>query len=542
MLGEHRSSGANVVISTVARRSLRLPLEGALDLTYRCNNDCVHCWIRLPPDAPEREAELSFEEIQRIVREARRWGCQEWGLSGGEPMLRPDFPEIFDWLTRQCRHYILNTNGTLITPAIARLLTRPGSKLVALYGATAAGHDRVTRHPGSFEMTMRGIAYLREAGAAFTVQVIPMRANWEQYQDMLRLAEKLSPAVRMGAPWLYLSATRDAARNRCIAAQRLPPEELPRLDPPDMTAADLDAAAPPCGASPAGDDRLLAPCTVRGHRFYITPTGRMTFCCFAQDPELQYDLRGGSFAEAWERFLPALSERIRGGREYAEGCGACALRRYCRWCPLYGYLEHGRYAARVEYLCAAAQATRRRHEEWIRQHRRYYRAAGITFQVDSDLPFAEDTFAPKFAGFRVDGPGDDTVTLRHRFQLPPLRGRALGPVVYDRAPWRIHRLGRAWVFLCGMSSPEPDSAYQVAVFSGDFRRGRIYHRDAERFRRGGNHSLTLWATDQVLMGQLLAERQGGFVHASGVIRNGRGLLLAGHTGAEIGRASCRERV
>jgi MoaA/NifB/PqqE/SkfB family radical SAM enzyme len=99
----------------------RLPLEGILDLTYRCNNNCRHCWLRIPPQAKERQRELSFDEVKHIVDEARKLGCQKWSISGGEPMLRPDFAEIFTYITDKSVSYSLNTNGTLITPEIARL-------------------------------------------------------------------------------------------------------------------------------------------------------------------------------------------------------------------------------------------------------------------------------------------------------------------------------------------------------------------------------------------------------------------------------------
>ena len=107
----------------------RLPLEGTIDLTYRCNNDCRHCWLWLPVDAPEKKKELTFEEIRRIVDEARALGCREWSISGGEPMLREDFPEIFDYIARNSMGYTLNTNGTLITPRIARLMKRHGKEV-----------------------------------------------------------------------------------------------------------------------------------------------------------------------------------------------------------------------------------------------------------------------------------------------------------------------------------------------------------------------------------------------------------------------------
>ena len=129
----------------------RLPLEGNLDLTYCCNNNCRHCWLRIPSDSPEKGNELSFDEIKKIVDDARSMGCRGWNISGGEPMLRPDFTEIFDYITRKSASYSLNTNGSLITPKIARLMRRKGRKMVALYGSTAEVHDHITRHPGSFD-------------------------------------------------------------------------------------------------------------------------------------------------------------------------------------------------------------------------------------------------------------------------------------------------------------------------------------------------------------------------------------------------------
>jgi MoaA/NifB/PqqE/SkfB family radical SAM enzyme len=192
----------------------RIPLRGNLDLTYRCNNNCRHCWLRMPPSSPESRKELSLDEIKDIVDEARKMGCRHWRISGGEPMLRPDFAEIFDYITSRAASYSLNTNGTLITPEIARLMRRKGAKMVALYGATAEVHDHITRNPGSFEALMQGIAYLKEAGAGFTAQLVPMRDNYHQYNQMISLAESLTPHSRVGAAWLHLTASGDPERNR----------------------------------------------------------------------------------------------------------------------------------------------------------------------------------------------------------------------------------------------------------------------------------------------------------------------------------------
>src|SRR5450756_2055503 len=198
-------------------------------------------------------SELAAEEWREVVDQARALGTREWAISGGEPMLRPDFAEIFEYVTAKATTYSLNTNGTLITPQIARLLRRKGSKMIAVYGASAAVHDQVTRTPGSFEALMEGFARLKEAGAGFTVQLIPMRANWHQWAAMEELAKSLSKHWRVGAPWLYMSACGGEARNAEIAAQRLDPTDAVALDEPDLSGGEPEATlAPPVGDTHGG--------------------------------------------------------------------------------------------------------------------------------------------------------------------------------------------------------------------------------------------------------------------------------------------------
>jgi MoaA/NifB/PqqE/SkfB family radical SAM enzyme len=527
----------------------RLPLEGTIDLTYRCNCNCRHCWLRLPANDPVEKAELSFDEISSIAEEARAMGCRRWLISGGEPMLRPDFAEIFDRITRRSLPYSLNTNGTLITPAIADLLKRKGDKMVALCGATAEIHDHVTRTPGSFEATMRGFAYLREAKAGFTVQLIPMHANYHEFDAMIALSRSLSPVYRMGAPWLYLSACRSAARNREILRQRLDPADVIRLDPPDLTDDDEGVALNrrdnelgvccgsgtddrPIACHPHGEDnRLFAACIAGCRDFHVDPYGGMTFCPFVKYPALRYDLRKGSFREAWEDFIPTLAGKVQGGREYDENCGGCNRREDCRWCPAYGYLEHERYTAKVGYLCDLADEARSYRENWRQHHRRYFRIADVTVRVDSDIPFTEKTFDPKFEKFETDGPSDEMISLRHHFSLPEFNRDDLGQEVYRRAPWAIYRKDRSWIYL-GIGPGQRDKDFHcAAVFNEDHTRGRIYNPSEALFRQGKLHALTMFPSDQILLARALAGRQACFLHAAGMDINGKGLLLVGHSDA-----------
>lgn len=478
--------------------------------------------------------ELSFEQIKRIVDEARGLGCQAWSISGGEPMLRPDFPAIFEYITSHSVRYTLNTNGTLITPEMADLMKRPGTNMVALYGATEDIGDRITRSPGSFRALLRGLQILKDTGVDFVVQIVPMRDNFHQLEAMISLAKSWSSRWRIGAAWLCLSADGDATRNREILRQRLDEKDVIALDPPDLFyeegRSDASQAVPDHTRQPVS---LLQGCVESSTRFHIDPHGLMSFCQFIRDPALRFDVVSLGFEHCWEVLLPRAVAQIKGGTEYFEGCGSCSRRIDCRWCPAYAYLEHGRFSAPISYLCSVAKENRKYKEKRMIQHRRFFAIGGLTVQVDADLPMNDTTFHPKFRAFEVDRPGGDVIRIRHHFSIPKLDDHQLGEEIYRRPPWAIYRKDGSWIYRGITPRGDGEEDHQVAVFNHDYTSCRI-HNGSERealFRRGAVHSLTLFPTDPFLLAQILADRQGCFLHASGVIRNGEGLLFVGHSGA-----------
>lgn len=512
-------------------KNYRIPFDAHLDLTYRCNHNCVHCWLRLGVHDEAQAGELDFSEIRRIVDEARLLGVRNWSISGGEPLLRPDFPEIFEYITSRCISYSLNTNGTLITPEISRLLTAKGSKMVALYGATRETYETVTRNPDGFEQLMQGLRYLQEAGAGFIVQLIPMKANRHEWNRMIELAESLSPHWRVGASWLHLSSCRDEAVNARIAAQRLDPGDIVNFDPPDMSSSDSPAS---CCGQPAADGRLFAACIATRRDFHIDPYGGMSFCSFLKDPEMRYDLRKGRVEEGWETFIPSLAERVFDINEYMANCGSCEAKADCQWCAVHGWLEHGRYTAPVEYLCGIARENSRYREAWKHNHRRYFRIAGITIELTSDLPIVENTFQPRFDSFAVDEPGTDVVTIRHHFGIPDLNGMDLGKELYRKAPWAIYQKKSSYIYLLGVTPwPADLSVLQLASCGMDHGNTSIFNNEDYEavWRKGNLHALTMFPTDQLLITRLLADRQGFALHAAGAIVNGTGMLFVGHSEA-----------
>ena len=167
----------------------RRPLSFDLEVTARCNNDCRHCYINLPAgDREARATELSLEEITRIAGEAVSLGAVWCLLTGGEPLLRDDFSEIYLALKRLGLLVSVFTNACLVTPEHVELFKQypPRDLEVSVYGVTPATYEAVTRRPGSFAAFRRGLDLLLAAGVKVRLKAMALRANVHELPEIAR--------------------------------------------------------------------------------------------------------------------------------------------------------------------------------------------------------------------------------------------------------------------------------------------------------------------------------------------------------------------
>ena len=143
-----------------------------LEITARCNNNCRHCYINLSPgDSAAKSLELSPKEISDIANDAVKLGAIWCLITGGEPLLRPDFEEIYLLLKRKGLLLSVFTNATLINEKHIALFKKypPRDIEVTVYGATKETYEGITRLPGSFDMFTRGLDLLVSSGIKGTI-------------------------------------------------------------------------------------------------------------------------------------------------------------------------------------------------------------------------------------------------------------------------------------------------------------------------------------------------------------------------------------
>jgi radical SAM protein with 4Fe4S-binding SPASM domain len=158
-----------------------------LHLTDRCNLTCAHCYLE---SAPARRGQLPGDKVLSLCRELEAVGGDGVTLSGGEPLLHPDFRALIDGIGSGMRIQLL-TNGILLTAELARLLSRRGIAVQVSLDGTAPGiHDRMRGH-GAFAGAMQGVERLAGEGARGVVAAATVtRANWDDLDGLPELCRQ----------------------------------------------------------------------------------------------------------------------------------------------------------------------------------------------------------------------------------------------------------------------------------------------------------------------------------------------------------------
>jgi len=332
-----------------------------IELTERCNNDCLHCSVNRPAgDAEARSREWPAARWRALLAEAAALGCLVVRFTGGEPLLRDDFAEIYLHARRRGLRVMLFTNAALVTDETAALLARvPPLEAVevSVYGMTEAACEAVTRARGSFAAARRGLGRLLDAGVAVAVKgavLPPTRGEVEAFE-----AWAAGLSGQSGPPPLVtlldLRSRRDGDKSDAIAALRPTADEFVRLARRrgDAVVGEWREFVARSGGPP-GDRRFT--CHGPGGAAAVEPYGRLQLCLGLRHPAAVYDLSGGSLREAVTEFLPRLRETRATDPAYLARCAKCFLKGLCEQCPAKSWAEHGTMDTPVEYFCGVAHA------------------------------------------------------------------------------------------------------------------------------------------------------------------------------------------
>lgn len=333
-----------------------------IELTERCNNDCIHCCINLPVEAVAQTREMDAAFLREIVTQAADLGCLTVRFTGGEPLLRDDFTDLYLFTRRLGMQVIVFTNGRLITPKLAALFAKypPGKPVeISVYGMHPESYDAASGRKGAFQEFRRGMDLLRKHGVRFLLKssvLPPNRDDMADFEKWLAELDVKNRRPRYAMNFDLRSRRDDPGKNGRIEKLRLSPEETvsvlarsPRY---------VEEMREFCGKFIGPPGEKLFSCGA-GHGACIDAYGRAQMCLPLRDPDTVVDLHKATLKSALVDTFPKLRETRATHPDYLARCARCFLKGLCEQCPAKSWMEHGTLDTPVEYLCDVAHAQAR---------------------------------------------------------------------------------------------------------------------------------------------------------------------------------------
>jgi radical SAM protein with 4Fe4S-binding SPASM domain len=304
-----------------------IPLGVHLDVTWRCNERCVHCYLD-----HDDQGELTSDEIHDLLQQMADAGVFFLTISGGEPLLRDDLFAIIRRARELTFNVKLKTNAILIREKEAAMIRELGVETVqvSIYSHRPEVHDAITKVKGSLARSLDAIRFLVSQGLKVTMANVVMKQTRWDYPGVQALAAELgahftidptiTPHINGDRSLLRLNIDRNGLReimnDKTIAGQE------------DQ----FDPVAP--GAGQGAMDNI--PCSAGHSACYVSPYGDVYPC--VQFPVPSGNVRQQKFIDIW-KYSPQLQE-VRSIRSRdLPVCSTCAHVGGCSRCPGLAYME-----------------------------------------------------------------------------------------------------------------------------------------------------------------------------------------------------------
>ena len=321
-----------------------IPLSMQWDLTWRCDHQCVHCYL-----TDRRQAELSYDEGVDLLDQLAQAGVMMLLISGGDPFLRPDALDLLKAASQRGFDLKINTHGNFIDEDLADELVQLTVSRVSLsvYSIYQDEHEAITLIKGSHQKTLNAACLLIERGIEVNFKTPVMLHNRTGWEGVGPLAEE------MGAKWEvdgHIIADDQSDFGLCKIG----------VDPTDRVLAVLNAMAPHRHAASSFEHLPPTPssartCSAGTVSGYVSPDGRI-FPCINWREEMGA-IREHGFSEIWHQSPVAQKQREVRRASYLQDCQGCAFHHHCNYCPGISHAETGDATRRSAYVCERTHIT-----------------------------------------------------------------------------------------------------------------------------------------------------------------------------------------
>lgn len=340
-----------------------IPIIGAFELLPLCNLHCKMCYVRKEKSYVLQQGGLQNGEFWlRTAGQALEEGMLYPLLTGGEPLLHPEFADIYTGICQMGMQPSINSNGTLMGEEMAEVFQRnlPRMINITLYGASEASYQNLCGDGGAFERVRKGVELLKARKIPFRFNASITPENQMDLPAMIEYGKTLDVPVRV-ATYMFPPLRRDArmvGKNDRLSPRQaayarvlsdylqLPPEEFLKM------ANRYGRYVPPRPLTGKEEERkpLCMTCRAGNSSVWIDWQGNVSVCGMFADSV--GNLLEKPFSEIWQQTKShALQLR------FGQGCADCPNQPLCHPCMAMLNNECTNLQDRPRYVCEMTAET-----------------------------------------------------------------------------------------------------------------------------------------------------------------------------------------
>lgn len=341
---------------------LGIPYAGCFELTSRCNLDCKMCYIH--KRANDREVinkEWSAQKWSDLANECQKQGMLNLLLTGGEPLLRKDFFEIFESCKKLGMMVSINSNATYIDQNVVNYFKNnaPSRINITLYGASPETYEALCGDGFAYEKVVNAILALKEIGVLVKLNYSVTPYNIQDMSKAYEFAKDNKIPMQCATymfPPMRACEMSDCSADRLTAEQsakaqveydklRFSEQELKERWTKQVQGLNVEDSDKECQEVP---DTCLR-CRAGSSTFWVTWDGKMRPCGMMTTPSI--DLNQVPFARAWDELKKRTKEIY-----IPQQCVECEVSNMCDQCAAICYAETGEFIKVPEYMCDRTKA------------------------------------------------------------------------------------------------------------------------------------------------------------------------------------------
>lgn len=336
----------------------RIPTSGSIEIVENCNFRCIHCYQGMN----KGRTYLSGDQWCDIIDQMAEMGTLWILLTGGEPLLHPDFEQIYVHLIKKGMLVSLFSNGAMMTEKHFDLFKKypPFRIEFTLYGASEEMYQKITGTKNQFAKVRRSIERLIEMKMPLKLKSVAFNPLYKDIPAIKKMVEEEYGLEFQFDTTLDPTIYGDQLEDLRMSAEESVQFEIDMIGQKELSSDfialyDLNDR----NIKSANSRQKIYKCGAGRKSFYIDYKGGVNTCSTGRLNEPEMDLTRNSFKHIWDVEFPKIINKQYRNKNAV--CHTCEYQDMCDQCPATSFLATGDHEGRPLYICQRTMERKKRY-------------------------------------------------------------------------------------------------------------------------------------------------------------------------------------